>query len=70
MMKYLQFHARKILVNIMYGIMTRNSSFMKSEFKFTDDGFQSHYTTLTPNNYESPIVRCIALSRLEIRENE
>ena len=24
----------------------------------------------TPINYESPIVRCVALSRLEIRENE
>ena len=32
--------------------------------------FRGHYATKTPINYESPIVRCVALSQLVIRENE
>ena len=35
-----------------------------------DDEFRGDYATLTLNNYESPVVISVALSRLVIRENK
>ena len=32
---------------------------MPRQFTFTDDEFRGHYTTQTPINYESPIIRCV-----------
>ena len=39
-------------------------------FRFIDAEFRGHYATLTLINYESPIVRCVALSQVVIHENE
>ena len=52
----------------MYGIMTEE--LVIREIRINDTACRGHFATLTPINYESPIVRYVALSWLVIRENE
>ena len=62
---------------IMYGIISKELISLEIRIDKAADrddsmmmSFRGHYATETPINYESPIVRCIILPRLVIRENE
>ena len=65
---YLCLHGFRFMIYLVYVWDNDRGTRRPRRFRFTDNKFRGHYTT--PINYDSLIVRCVALPRPVIRENE